>query len=47
MNLSKCCGDGVGGCGGDVGAVIVSVRGILHFGLQECHIYSRTVVVSE
>ncbi len=38
MNLSKCCGDGVGGCGGDVGAVIVSVRGILLFGLQDCHI---------
>ncbi len=37
MNLSKCCGDR-GGCGGDVGAFIVSVRGILLFGLQDSHI---------
>ncbi len=39
MNLSKFCGDGGGGCGGDVGALIVPVRGILLFGLQDCHIY--------
>ncbi len=38
MNLSKCCGDRGGGCGGDVGALIVPVRGILLFGLQDCHI---------
>ncbi len=37
MNLSTCCGDGGGGCGGDVDAFIVSVRGIIHYGRQDCH----------
>ncbi len=39
MSLSKCCGDRGGGCGGDVGALTVSVRGIIHFRLRDCHIY--------
>ncbi len=47
MNLSKCCGDGVGGCGGDVGALTASVRGIIHFGLQDCNIYARIEVLNE
>ncbi len=47
MNLSKCCGERGGGCGGDVGALTASVRGIIHFGLQDCHIYVRIEVLIE
>ncbi len=32
-----CCGGGGGGFGGDEDAFIDSVRGIIHFGLQDCH----------